>query len=80
MDEMDGLWRSHPCHGKNDGGAWRANWLSEVRSTVEAEGDLTEAAVQKLAAQFGGKPNSLVLSLEAFRKESDAEGDDGIWL
>jgi hypothetical protein len=48
--------------------------LREVRKDVEAEGLLTEAAVQKLAGHFGGKPNSLVDKVEAFLKlEADPE-------
>jgi hypothetical protein len=42
-------------------------WLSEVREAVEREGELTDAAVQKLAARFDNKPNTLVLSLQDFR-------------
>jgi DNA repair ATPase RecN len=43
------------------------NWLSEVRTAVEREGELTEAAIQKLVKGFGGKPNILTRELEELR-------------
>jgi hypothetical protein len=67
-----------PIHAMEEsavGNAILREWLGEVRDAVEAEGTLTEAAVQKLAAHFGGKPNSLVDKLEAFRLK--LEGDPG---
>jgi hypothetical protein len=41
--------------------------LGEVRSSVEREGDLTEAAIEKFVQSFGGKPNYLSLDLEELR-------------
>jgi hypothetical protein len=52
------------------------DWLNEMRHRVEAEGGLTDAAVQQLTGRFGGKPNSLTLSLEALRKEQEANPTD----
>ena len=49
--------------------------LVEVRRAVEAEGALTEGAVQKLAGKFGDGPNSLVDKLEAFRVKLEADPD-----
>jgi hypothetical protein len=43
--------------------------LEEVRTSVELHGELTEAALQKLANCFGGEQNSLTRSLEALRLE-----------
>ncbi len=68
----------HSMENSSIGTAILVNWLRDVRQTVEAEGSLTEAAVQKLAGRFGGKPNTLVLELEDFRKNQDTvslEGD-----
>jgi hypothetical protein len=48
-------------------------WLSEVRSAVEQDGELTESTVQKLAQRFDGKVNSLVAELEAFRTKAAEE-------
>jgi hypothetical protein len=42
-------------------------WLGEVRAAVEQEGELTEAAIQKVVQDFGGKPNSLTRELEELR-------------
>ena len=42
-------------------------WLVEVRQAVERDGELTEAAVQKVVAGFGGKPNRLTKQLEELR-------------
>ncbi len=55
------------------------NWLKEVRRCVEAAAALTEEILQKLAARFGDKPNTLVLSLEDFLRtqEAEATGDGG---
>jgi hypothetical protein len=50
------------------------NWLGEARAAVEAEGDLTEAVVQKLSGAFDRKPNRLVSSLKSLRR-SQAAGD-----
>jgi hypothetical protein len=43
-------------------------WLSEVRQAVERDGELTEAAVQKLVARFGGKPNVLTSKMDQLRQ------------
>ena len=67
-----------PIHAMEEsavGNAILREWLGEVRDAVEAEGTLTEAAVQKLAAHFGGKPNSLVDKLEAFRRKLETDAD-----
>jgi hypothetical protein len=42
-------------------------WLSEVRTAVEQEGEMAEAAIQKVVQGFGGKPNSLTRELEELR-------------
>jgi len=42
-------------------------WLGEVRTAVEREGELSEAAIQNLVQAFGGKPNSLTRELEKLR-------------
>jgi hypothetical protein len=55
------------------GNALLGSWLREVRDAVEAEGALTERAVQKLAGHFQGQPASLVRELEAFRRKLVAE-------
>jgi hypothetical protein len=47
--------------------------MTEVRTSVEAEGALTEEAVQKLVGHFDGKPNSLVRELEAFCQKLEAD-------
>ncbi len=47
-------------------------WLGEVREAVERDGELTEVAVQKLAARFDNKPNTLVLALQDFRASQGA--------
>jgi len=54
-------------------------WLGEVRETVERDGELTEVAVQKLAARFDNKPNTLVLALQDFRASQGTlpDVDDG---
>jgi hypothetical protein len=57
------------------GNALLRGWLCEVREAVEAEGTLTEAAVQKLGAHFNGQPSSLVAELEAFRRKVEAPSD-----
>jgi hypothetical protein len=50
-------------------------WLEELRKGVEAEGVLTEDAVQKFAARFGGEANRLVDKLETLRRRLGAEPD-----
>ncbi len=57
------------------GNAILVSWVGEMRGAVEAEGVLTEGAVQKLAGQLGGKPNSLTQELEAFRRNLEADPD-----
>lgn len=53
------------------------NWLGEVRKIVEADGALTDRAVQDLAGRFRGESNSLVRELEEFRKlEANPDGLD----
>jgi len=56
------------------------NWLREVRADVEREGELTDGAMQKLAAHFGDKPNSLELALRRFRRKQAAQAarDDAL--
>jgi hypothetical protein len=53
------------------GNAVLVGWLTELRADVEEEGALTEAAIKKLAGRFGGKPNTLLLALEDFRKQKE---------
>jgi hypothetical protein len=43
------------------------SWLGEVRDSVEREGELTEAAIQKLVQHFGGITNVVTENLEDFR-------------
>jgi len=43
------------------------SWLKEVLQSVELEGELTEAAVQKVVHLFADKPNRLTRELEEFR-------------
>lgn len=52
------------------------DFLRNVRATVECERALTEEAVNKFAARFGGKPNSLTRSLDELRQKHEAEPDD----
>jgi hypothetical protein len=66
------LWQGagDTVHNMGDSGIGNrllAGWLREVREGVEKEGELTEAAVQKLVQSFGGKPNSLTRELEELR-------------
>lgn len=64
-----------PAHAmsKSDvGNALIMAWLREARDAVEAEGSLSESTVQKLAAQFRNKPNTLVSRLESFRQDQGA--------
>jgi len=65
----------HAMEKSSMGNAILRGWLVDVRATVETEGALTEAAVQALAGRFGGKPNSLVNDLDAFRRKLVAEPD-----
>lgn len=67
-----------PIHAMGEsslGNAIIRDWLGELRKAVEAEGALTESAVQKLAARFGSETNTLVQQLDAFRKKLEAEPD-----
>jgi hypothetical protein len=48
------------------GTAILANWLREVRAKVEADGELTDAAIK---IPFSGKPNRLAVELELLRLE-----------
>jgi hypothetical protein len=73
-------WRAFgdPIHAMGDsaiGNGIIRDRLNDVRKVVEAEGALTEAAVQKLAADFGCPINSLVQELDSFRKKLEAEPD-----
>jgi len=65
----------HAMEKSSIGNAILRGWLVEVRAAVEKEGAMTEAAVQALAGRFGGKPNSLVNDLDAFRRKLVAEPD-----
>ena len=58
------------------------SWLDEVRKAVEQAGELTEAAIQDLAKQYGGKPNSLTRELEELRLQlqENPEGLDASLL
>jgi hypothetical protein len=70
----------HAMEGSAMGCAVIEDWLAELRLTVEAEGSLTEEAIGKLTARFGGKANSLISQLDAFRlneQAADAQGPDG---
>jgi hypothetical protein len=49
------------------GNAVLMNWLYEVHSRVNQEGELTEAAIQGLLKEFGGKPNRMTKDLERLR-------------
>jgi hypothetical protein len=62
----------HAMEGSAIGCAVIVDWLAELRLTVETEGCLTENALGKLAARFGGKANSLVSQLDAFRLNDQA--------
>jgi hypothetical protein len=71
----------HAMEGSSVGCAVLADWLAELRLAVETEGSLTEEVIGKLAARFGGKTNSLVSQLDAFRMNeqagrADARGQD----
>ncbi len=73
-------WRTFgdPLHAMGEssiGNSIIRSWLGELRKTVEEEGVLTESAVQKLAARFGGGTNSLADKLEEFRRRLEAEPD-----
>jgi len=46
--------------------------LGEVRTAVEQEGELTEAAIQQLVNCFGGRPNSLTRELDRLRMKLQA--------
>ena len=62
----------HAMEGSSIGCAIIVDWLDELRLTVETEGCLTEGAIGKLATCFGGKANSLVSQLDAFRLDEEA--------
>lgn len=61
----------HAMEQSSIGNSVLVTWLTEMRDTVKVEGELTEAAIQKLAARLHDKPNSLVRDLEAFRQGGD---------
>src|SRR5204863_6592603 len=42
-------------------------FLEEVQADVQRDGELTEAALQRLGERFGNKPNSLTKELTKFR-------------
>ena len=65
----------HAMEESSIGNSILRGWLGEVRNAVEAEGALTEGAVQELAGRFGGKPNSLVDKVEAFRRKLETDPD-----
>jgi hypothetical protein len=48
------------------------SWITELRSRVEKEGELTEAAVQDFVNSFGGKSNHLTRSVEQLRSKLQA--------
>jgi|SRR6185436_10777390 len=56
--------------------------LGKVRNSVEQEGELTEAAIQKFIQAFGGEPNTLTQELEEFRVklQENTEGLEGAAL
>lgn len=62
--------------GSSLGNGILERWLSGVRVAVERDGELSEATVQRLVKQFGGKPNSLTVSLEKLRvrRQSNQDG------
>ena len=62
-----------PMQESSLGNSLLRDWLCEARRAVEAEGVLTEDAVQRLAEHFRGEPSSLVHELEAFRQALAAE-------
>lgn len=55
------------------GNAILIDFLEELRKSVQADGGLTEKALQVLASRFGGQPNSLTRSLESLRLKLAAE-------
>ncbi len=57
----------HAMEQSSIGNSVLVTWLTEMRDTVKVEGELTEAAIQKLATRLHDKPNGLVRDLEAFR-------------
>jgi hypothetical protein len=70
-------WRAFgdPLHamGKSSlGNSIIRGWLNELRKSVEADGALTETALQKFAAKVGGETNGLVRQPDAFRQKFDA--------
>jgi hypothetical protein len=62
------------------GSAILLGWMKELRTTVEQAGQLTEEAVQNLAARFGTTPNPLTSSLDELRLklESGPETSDAV--
>jgi hypothetical protein len=50
-------------------------FIGEIRSRVETEGELTEAAIKDLVNGFGGKPNHLTRSLEKLLVKLKANED-----
>jgi hypothetical protein len=51
--------------------------LRDIRQAVERDGELTEAAVQEILVNFGGKPNRMTKDLEALRLRL-ADNPDGL--
>jgi hypothetical protein len=50
-------------------------WLEGVRTAVEKDGELTDAAISNVVQVFGGKPNSLTRELAAFHLKLQANPD-----
>ena len=66
-DPIAAMWQS------SSGNLVLGEWLREMRETVETEGMLTEAALEKLASCFGGKPNFLLGKLKGLCEKFAAE-------
>jgi hypothetical protein len=72
------------CNMRNSaiGNSVLESWLNEVLQSVELEGELTEAAIQKVVHLSGDKPNRLTRELEEFRLklQQNREGLDAAAL